>query len=183
MLYGYARISTGDQSLDLQVDALERAECDRIFADKGVSGSKRSRPELDELLDIAKEGDKIVVWRLDRLGRSLSHLLEVVSGFRDRNIEFQSLTEQLDTTSAGGRLIFHVMGALAEFERSLIGERTKAGMASAKKRGVHVGRPRAMSPERTEHAKQLIEEGRTQRQVARLMKVSPSTLFRAIIRI
>ena len=145
-----------------------------------MNGSKRNRPKLDALLNKAIEGDKVVVWRLDRLGRSLSHLLEVVSGFRDRDIEFQSLTEQLDTTSAGGRLIFHVMGALAEFERSLIGERTKAGMASAKKRGIHVGRPRAMSPERVEHAKHLIEEGRTQRQVARLMKVSPSTLFRAI---
>ena len=102
MLYGYARVSTGDQSLDLQVDALERAGCDRILSDKGVSGSKRSRPQLGELLSTAKEGDKIVVWRLDRLGRSLSHLLEIVSGFRDRDIEFQSLTEQLDTTSAGG---------------------------------------------------------------------------------
>ncbi len=180
MKYGYARVSTGDQSLDLQLDALDRAGCDQIFSEKGVTGIQRDRPELAKLLRIVVTGDQVAVWRLDRLGRSLPHLIEIVSAWGDQNVEFQSLTEQIDTTTAGGKLIFHVMGALAEFERSLISERTKAGMDSARSRGVHVGRPRAMSKERTDHAKRLVEEGKTQRQVARLMKVSPSTLYRAI---
>jgi len=178
MKYGYARVSTADQDSALQVDALEKAGCDEIFRDDGVSGAQRVRPELQKLLSKLKGGDQVVVWRLDRLGRSLPHLIEIVSTLGDQGVHFQSLTESIDTSSAGGELLFHILGALAQFERSLISERTKAGMESAKARGTHVGRPKILSVERIHHAKELLETGKTQREVARLLKVSPSTLYR-----
>ena len=180
MKYGYARVSTADQNLSLQVDALEKADCDQIFNEDGVSGAQRDRPELESLLSVVQEGDQVVVWRLDRLGRSLPHLIEIVSSLGDRGVHFQSLTESIDTSSAGGELLFHILGALAQFERALISERTVAGMASAKARGTHVGRPRAMSAERIQHARELFDTGKSQRDVARLLKVSPSTLYRAL---
>ncbi len=141
MLIGYARVSTDEQSVDLQIDALERAGCGRIFFDSGFSGALRSRPALDEVLVELKSGDTLVTWRLDRLGRSLSHLITLVGDLEKRGIAFKSLSEAIDTSTAGGRLQFHMMGALAEFERSLISERTKAGMAAAKIRGAQLGRP------------------------------------------
>ena len=180
MKMGYGRVSTEDQNPNLQTDALKKAGCDRIFVDKGISGARRDRPQLEKALAELEEGDQLVVWRLDRLGRSLPHLIEIVAGLGDRGVDFQSLTENIDTSSAGGELLFHILGALAQFERSLISERTKAGMASAKSRGVHVGRPRAMSEERIDHARRLLDEGKTQRQIARVLKVSPSTLYRAL---
>ena len=180
MKCGYARVSTEDQNADLQIDALEKVGCDKVFVDKGINGARRVRPQLEKALGALREGDQLVVWRLDRLGRSLAHLIEIVSGLGDRGVDFRSLTENIDTSSAGGELLFHILGALAQFERSLISERTKAGMASAKSRGIHVGRPRAMSKERVEHARQLIDGGKTQRHVARILKVSPSTLYRAL---
>ena len=178
MKYGYARVSSADQNPSLQIDALQKAGCGEIFTDDGVSGAQRDRPELQSLLSKLVEGDQVVVWRLDRLGRSLPHLIEIVSSLGDMGVHFQSLTESIDTSSAGGELLFHILGALAQFERSLISERTKAGMASAKARGTHVGRPRSLSPERISHARDLLDAGKTQREVARLLKVSPSTVYR-----
>jgi DNA invertase Pin-like site-specific DNA recombinase len=141
MLIGYARVSTDEQSVDLQIDALERAGCGRIYRDSGFSGVLRSRPALDEALACLKPGDTLVTWRLDRLGRSLAHLISLVSDLEKRGIAFKSLSEANYTSTASGRLQFHMMGALAEFERALISERTKAGMAAARSRGVQFGRP------------------------------------------
>lgn len=139
---GYARVSTDDQNLDLQINALDAAGCTRIFTDKGISGAQSERSGLTAARLALEEGDTLVVWRLDRLGRSLIHLIKLLDELGKQGVHFQSLTENLDTTSAGGRLVFHIMAALAEFERALISERTKAGMKAAKARGVHVGRPR-----------------------------------------
>ncbi|OXJ22028.1 DNA resolvase [Burkholderia sp. HI2714] len=144
MKIGYARVSTEDQSLDLQLMALQAAGCDTILSDHGVSGSRFDRPGLHEALSIVQTGDALVVWRLDRLGRSLGHLVEVVGGLGQRNIEFISLTESIDTRSPTGMLMFHMIAALAEFERALISERTRAGMAAARVRGAKLGRPKAI---------------------------------------
>ena len=141
MLIGYARVSTDEQSLALQIDALARAGCGRVFEDSGVSGALASRPALDKALESLRAGDTLVTWRLDRLGRSLSHLISFVAKLESKGVAFTSLTEAIDTRTASGRLLFHVMGALAEFERSLISERTKAGMAAARLRGKVLGRP------------------------------------------
>ena len=137
---GYARVSTLQQDEALQHDALRQAGCDRVFVDK-ASGKLESRPALDDLLDRARTGDTVVVWRLDRLGRSLRHLLEVVSELERREVAFQSVTEAIDTSTPGGKLVFHLFGALAEFERELIRERTMAGLAAARARGRVGGRP------------------------------------------
>ncbi|WP_081069279.1 recombinase family protein [Burkholderia diffusa] len=144
MKIGYARVSTEEQCLDLQLSALKRAGCDTILSDYGVSGSRFDRPGLRHALGMAKAGDALVVWRLDRLGRSLSNLVEVVSSLGKQGIEFVSLTESIDTRSPTGMLMFHMIAALAEFERSLISERTRAGMAAARARGAKIGRPRAV---------------------------------------
>jgi DNA invertase Pin-like site-specific DNA recombinase len=140
MMVGYARVSTVEQNLALQLDALRSAGCKKIFQDR-LSGSVRERPQLVRALKSLKPGDTLVTWRLDRLGRSLHHLLYLMKELNDGGIAFRSLSESIDTATASGRLLFHVMGALAEFERSLISERTKAGMASAKRRGKRLGRP------------------------------------------
>ena len=134
MLVGYARVSTQDQNLDLQKDALVRAGCEKIVEER-QSGSVTARPGLDRLFDILRPGDTLVVWRLDRLGRGLKHLIEIVNEIETRGIGFKSLTEAIDTTTTGGKLVFHIFGALAEFERNVIRERTKAGLASARARG------------------------------------------------
>src|SRR5512147_2274492 len=144
MLIGYARISTTNQTLDLQKDALTNAGCERIFTDT-ASGAKAERIGLNEAMSHLREGDILVVWRLDRLGRSLKHLIETITGLNDRKIGFKSITENIDTTTSGGKLVFHVFGALAEFERDLIRERTQAGLAAARVRGRLGGRPRAPS--------------------------------------
>jgi DNA invertase Pin-like site-specific DNA recombinase len=141
VLIGYARVSTDEQDAALQLDALINAGCGAVFQDK-ASGASACRPALDDALKHLKPGDTLVAWRLDRLGRSLQHLIAIVTTLEERRVGFRSLTEAIDTNTAGGRLLFHVMGALAEFERSLIAERTRAGMAAAKARGRHVGRPR-----------------------------------------
>src|SRR5437588_9160914 len=142
MLIGYARVSTQDQTLHLQKDELEKAGCSHIFTDT-LSGAKTERPGLYKALHYLREGDSLVVWKLDRLGRSLKHLIETITTLNNRKIGFKSLTENIDTTTSGGKLIFHIFGALAEFERDIIRERTKAGLAAARARGRLGGRPMA----------------------------------------
>jgi len=145
-LVGYARVSTAEQDPALQLDALNGAGCWRVFTDH-ASGSREDRPELVAALDSLRPGDTLVVWRLDRLGRSLPHLIETVTALQDRGVGFRSVTEAIDTTTAGGRLVFHLFGALAEFERQLIRDRTLAGLAAAARaRGRVGGRPRTMTP-------------------------------------
>src|SRR5512144_1232581 len=145
MLVGYARVSTLDQTLALQQDALTKAGCTRTFTDT-ASGSQTERKGLEEALGYVRKGDTLVVWRLDRLGRSLRHLIDTIGALQERGIGFKSLQEQIQTTTSGGRLIFHVFGALAEFERDLIRERTQAGLDAARARGRVSGRPRALDP-------------------------------------
>lgn len=154
MLIGYARISRPDQSLDLQVDALKQAGCDKIFYDV-ASGSKTERQELDKALTYLRQGDILVCWKLDRLGRSLKHLIELTSELQTRNIGLKSLQENIDTTTASGKLFFHLFGALAEFERELIRERTNAGLAAARARGRKGGRRPKYSDKKIAAAMQL----------------------------
>src|SRR2546423_6930213 len=142
MLIGYARVSTTDQTLDLQKDALEKAGCSHVFTDT-ISGATTERPGLEKAFAYLRQGDTLVVWRLDRLGRTLKHLIETITDFNKRHIGFKSLTENIDTTTPGGKLIFHVFGSLAEFERDLIRERTQAGLLAARARGRQGGRPKS----------------------------------------
>ena len=181
MKIGYARISTDEQSLDLQRDALTRAGCDVLFEDCGVSGVAAKRPGLEAALARVSAGDVLVVWKLDRLGRSLPQLIETVWKLGELKAGFASLSENIDTTTAGGKFVFHIMGALAEFERALIVERVTAGIAAAKKRGKHVGRPRKLSPEQIRHARETIEGGlQTPAGMAALLGVDHTTLWRAM---
>lgn len=177
MLIGYARVSTVDQKVAPQIDELKKAGCEKIFRDK-VSGAKSDRPGLQEALDFLREGDSLVVWRLDRLGRSLKHLLETVGLLEERGIGFRSLQEAIDTTTSGGRLIFHIFGALAEFERNLIRERTLAGLKSARARGRRGGRPRSLDPKKTELAYRLYDEKKhTIKEICRMLGISKPTLY------
>lgn len=177
-VYGYARVSTPEQDAGLQVDALGAAGCERVLTDV-ASGKLDRRPQLDLLRETVLGGDTVVVWRLDRLGRSMPHLLQVVGEFGERGVQFRSLSEAIDTTTAGGRLIFHVMGALAEFERELIVERTRAGLAAAKARGHAGGRPRAMSANQVQVARQMRDSGRYSAQaIADALGVSRRTVYR-----
>jgi len=181
MKIGYARVSTDEQNLDLQRAALEAAGCERVFEDQGISGAESARPGLAAALATLGAGDVLAVWKLDRLGRSLAQLIVMIDGIGQAGAGFQSLSESIDTTTAGGRLVFHVMGALAEFERSLIGERTKAGMQAAKRRGKAIGRPRKLSPHQLARARALIETGEeTRAGVAELFGVDVATLRRAM---
>lgn len=179
MEIGYARVSTGDQNLDLQEQALSAAGTARIFTDR-VSGAATSRPGLDKALAALTTGDVLVVWRLDRLGRSLSHLITLVRDLGERGIGFRSLTEGIDTTTAQGKLVFHMMGALAEFERALISERTRAGLQAAKARGERLGRKPALIASQVEHARKLIQSGERPADVARSLQVGRATLYRAL---
>src|ERR671918_356382 len=148
MNIGYARVSTQDQTLNLQKDALKKLGCNKIFTDT-ASGTKEERKGLEDALNYVREGDTLVVWRLDRLGRSLKHLIETISQLDTRKIGFKSLTENIDTTTSGGKLIFHIFGALAEFERNLIRERTTAGLLAARARGKKGGRPKALTTDKS----------------------------------
>jgi DNA invertase Pin-like site-specific DNA recombinase len=179
MKIGYARVSTAEQNLGLQRDALEEAGCEIIYQDKGISGIAIERDGLTQVLSAIGAGDTLVVWKLDRLGRSLGFLCELVDRLGKQGAEFQSLTDGIDTTTHSGKLVFHIMGALAEFERDLIRERTRAGMKAAKKRGKHVGRPKALSPAQVQHMLELLAAGKTQREVAELLGVSANTIGRA----
>jgi DNA invertase Pin-like site-specific DNA recombinase len=177
-LLGYARVSTLDQQPALQVDALQAAGCYRVFTET-ASGARVDRPVLAQLLDQLRPGDTLVVWKLDRLGRSLRHLVDTVTGLADREIGFRSLQEAIDTTTPGGRLVFHVFAALAEFERDLIRERTTAGLAAARARGRHGGRPPVLDPGQVELARELYASRRYPVvEIARRLKVGRSTLYR-----
>lgn len=179
---GYARVSTDEQNLSLQISALQRAGCETIFKDQGVSGITQTRPGLNSALENLSRGDTLVVWRLDRLGRSLLHLLTTISELESRGIGFRSLTENIDSQSSSGRLLFHIMGALAEFERSLIAERTRAGLAAAKASGRRLGRPPGLTLEQQASAVRAVHEGATVEKVAREYGVHRRTMFRILRR-
>lgn len=178
MLVGYARVSTQDQNPDLQLDALKAAGCEKVFTEK-ASGAQRHRPELAAALSYMRTGDSLIVWKLDRLARSMPQLIDTVSTLEDQGIGFRSLTEAIDTTTAGGKLVFHIFGALAEFERSVIRERTRAGLKAARDRGRKGGRPPALSAADLAAAKALLRDPKiTVDEVATRLKVSPATLYR-----
>ncbi|WP_067975909.1 recombinase family protein [Mycolicibacter icosiumassiliensis] len=180
MLIGYARVSTADQSPDLQLDALAAAGAVKVYTDRGVSGALSHRLELDRCLEHLRAGDTLVVWRLDRLARSLRNLLELVESLSQRGIHLRSLTESIDTGSASGRLVLSVFGALAEFERSLVVERTQAGLAAAKARGTRLGRRPSLSDSQLDQARTLVAAGHRVEEVARTLGVGRSTLYRAL---
>lgn len=182
MLVGYGRVSTQDQNAELQEDALRAAGCDRLFIEK-VSSGKKDRPHLAAALDYVREGDTLVVWRLDRLARSLHQLIETVEDLEKRGIALKSITEAIDTGTPGGRLVFHIFGSIAEFERAIIRERTKAGLVAAKARGRSGGRPAKLVGERAEHARNLLGSGSSVSAVARSMGVSRAAVHRAMERI
>ncbi len=183
MLIGYARVSTQDQTLNLQIDALQKIGCARIFTDT-ISGAATERQGLEKALTFLREGDTLVVWRLDRLGRSLKHLIDTISYLQQRNIGFKSITENIDTTTSGGKLIFHVFGALAEFERDLVRERTQAGLQAARARGRFGGRPRAAAlntPKKVAMAQALYnDKSNSIADICKTLRVSRATLYRYI---
>lgn len=184
MLIGYARVSTEDQNLGLQLDALSHAGCEQIFQDEGISGAAKDRRALNDALAALAPGDVLVTWKLDRLGRSLAHLISITTRLEAEGIGFRSLSEAIDTTTASGRLLFHVMGALAEFERALISERTRAGMAAAKARGQHLGRERKVTERDALWAHDAVLSGRlSPEEVSRTLSISVPTLYRTLQRV
>nr|WP_269785527.1 recombinase family protein [Klebsiella quasipneumoniae] len=176
-MIGYARVSTGDQNLDLQKNALIRAECEQIFEDT-ASGKNARRPGLRRALRRLKPGDVLVVWKLDRLGRSVRDLITLVSELQARGVNFRSLTDSIDTSTPAGRFFFHVMSALAEMERELIVERTRAGLAAAKEQGRVGGRRRVMTLEVVERAHRMLENGATRQQIADVIGVGVKTIYK-----
>jgi DNA invertase Pin-like site-specific DNA recombinase len=179
MLIGYARVSTQEQTLNLQQDALKKAECTKIFTDI-ASGAKSERKGLEEALTYVRKGDTLVVWRLDRLGRSLPHLITTLTDLEERGIGFKSLTENIDTTTSGGKLIFHIFGALAEFERNLIRERTQAGLTAARARGKKGGRPKVLTVQKRSIARELYDTGHPILDICRTLKISRATFYRSL---
>ncbi|MEO7232975.1 MAG: recombinase family protein [Polaromonas sp.] len=179
MLIGYARVSTVDQNLGLQIDALTKAGCQRIFDDK-MSGSRAERPGLAKALEMLREGDALVVWKLDRLGRSVKNLVNLVGELHKQGVQFKSLTDAIDTGTSSGRFFFHVMASLAEMERELTVERTRAGLAVARQLGRKGGRKRLMTDSKIESAKKLLANGVPPRDVAKNLGVSVPTLYRWI---
>lgn len=178
MRIGYARVSSEDQNLHLQKDALKQAGCERIYEEK-ESGGKADRPELLRLLDALRTGDTLVVWRLDRLGRSLKHLIQTVEDLEAGGVGFQSVTEAIDTTTSGGKLVFHIFAALAEFERALIRERTRAGLAAARERGRQGGRPKVVSDDKRKMA-QVLRDDPTQsiQSICKTLGIARTTFYR-----
>lgn len=176
---GYARVSTGDQDTALQLDALRNAGCEKLFEDK-ASGAKTDRPGLSDAIGYAREGDTLTVWKLDRLGRSMKHLIEVITDLEAKGVGFRSITENIDTTTSGGRLVFHLFGALAQFERDLIQERTRAGLKAAKDRGRRGGRQAVVTPEKLIKARQHLEAGLNVREAAARVKVGKTALYEAL---
>lgn len=179
MMVGYARVSTHDQNLDLQVEALTKAGCKKIYDDK-ISGSRAERPGLTKALEMLREGDTLVVWKLDRLGRSVKNLVDLVGELHKQSIHFKSLTDAIDTGTASGRFFFHVMASLAEMERELTVERTRAGLEAARQLGRKGGRKRQMTDSKIESAKKLLANGVPPRDVAKNLGVSIPTLYRWI---
>ncbi|HCM1915266.1 TPA: recombinase family protein [Salmonella enterica subsp. salamae serovar 28:r:e,n,z15] len=174
---GYIRVSTNDQNTDLQRDALIRAECDQIFDDR-MSGAKAQRPGLKRALKALKKGDTLVVWKLDRLGRSVKNLVMLISELHERGVHFQSLTDSIDTSTPMGRFFFHVMSALAEMERELIVERTNAGLAAARAQGRIGGRRPALQPDQIAQINRLIKKGHSRKEIAIIYGVSLSTVYK-----
>ena len=179
MLVGYARVSTQDQNLDLQTEALHKAGCKKIFEDR-VSGSRAERLGLAQAQDSLREGDTLVVWKLDRLGRSVKHLVDFVGELQKQGVQFKSLTDSIDTGTPSGRFFFHVMASLAEMERELIGERTRAGLEVARRLGRTGGRKRQMTDSKIKAAKKLLSSGVSPRDVASNLGISVPTLYRWI---
>ena len=177
MLIGYARVSTQDQNLTLQREALINAGCEKVFEDK-VSGTRADRPGLSKTLEMLREGDTLVVWKLDRLGRSVKQLVDMVSELNKQGIQFKSLTDSIDTGTTSGRFFFHVMASLAEMERELTIERTRAGLEVAKKLGRKGGRKPKMTDSKIESDKKLLSSGVPPKEVAKNLGVSVSTLYR-----
>ncbi len=178
MLIGYARVSTADQDLTLQIDALTKAGCEKIFTDK-ASGAKSDRPGLTDALQFARGGDTLVIWKLDRLGRSIRGLIEMAAGLSARNVDFRSLTDGFDTATPSGRLLFHILASVAEMERELIKERTIAGLAAVRaKGGSGGGRKLAMTPEKIDTARKLLAAGDKPAKIAKLLNVGVSTFYR-----
>ncbi len=179
-LLGYARVSTTEQNPDLQVDELTAAGCWRVWTDH-ASGALDRRPQLDAVLEQLRSGDTLVVWRLDRLGRSLRHLIEVVTGLDERGVGFRSLRENIDTTTAGGRLVFHLFGALAQFEREIIRDRTVAGLTAARARGRVGGRPSKLTAEQVRQARRMYDARElTVEQIGAVLGVSRTSIYRAL---
>lgn len=179
VLIGYARVSTQDQNLDLQTEALTKAGCKRIFNDK-ISGSRAERPGLTKALEMLREGDTLIVWKLDRLGRSVKNLVDLVGELHKQGIQFKSLTDAIDTGTPSGRFFFHVMASLAEMERELTVERTRAGLEVARQLGRKGGRKRQMTDSKIESAKKLLASGIPPRDVATNLGISVPTLYRWI---
>jgi DNA invertase Pin-like site-specific DNA recombinase len=183
MRYGYARVSTDDQKAHMQRAALKQDGCEKIFTDDGKSGATVNRPQLQKCLKKLDSGDSLTVWKLDRLGRSLRDLITILDDLKRRGVTFRSLTENIDTHTPTGRAMWQMIGVMAEFERSLIGERTRAGVKAAKERGVKFGRKPALTPDQIEHAKELRyrkKDPKTPQQIARILKCSPATVYRAL---
>jgi DNA invertase Pin-like site-specific DNA recombinase len=176
MKYGYARVSTNQQDTKLQIDALLASGCSKVYEDK-MSGSKTDRPELNQCLKAMNENDVLVVWKLDRLGRSLQHLIEVVHKLEEENKGFQSLTENIDTTSPTGKLVFHIFASLAEFEKSLIRQRVMAGLEASRKMGKKFGRPEALTPKDKEMAIVMFNGGATKGSIAQHFGVARQTIY------
>jgi DNA invertase Pin-like site-specific DNA recombinase len=180
MLIGYARVSTDEQNLDLQGDALQKAGCSRIFTDH-ISGTKAIRPGLTEALSHLREGDTLVLWRLDRLGRSLRHLIDTITALQEKGIGFKSITEAIDTTTSGGKLVFHIFGALAEFEREIIRERTQAGLSAARARGRNGGRRKKLTPKQVQMAQSLYDsKTHTVDEICKTLGIGRTTFYRYI---
>jgi DNA invertase Pin-like site-specific DNA recombinase len=180
MKYGYARTSTDDQTTALQLAALKRSRCSHVYEDKGLTGARAKRPALSRCLRALRAGDTLIVWKLDRLGRSLRDLITMLDDLRARGVKFHSLTEAIDTATPTGRAMWQMIGVLAELERSLISERTRAGVKAAQRRGVKLGRKPGLTPERINHARKLIDKGEARQYVADLLNVGRSTLYRAL---
>ena len=180
MKYGYARVSTDDQNPALQLAALQQAGCKTVFKDEGISGATTKRPALARCLKALRPGDILIVWKLDRLGRSLRDLIVTLDELRAQGVKFRSLTEAIDTETPTGRAMWQMIGVLAELERSLITERTRAGVKVARDRGVQFGRKPKLTAQQQHHARQLLDQGQTVREVAALFNVHRATLYRAL---
>jgi len=179
MIIGYSRVSTNEQNLSLQIDALKKADCEKIYEDK-MSGSKNDRPGLIQAIEMLRKGDTLVVWKLDRLGRSLKNLITLIGELEERGIHFRSVTDSIDTSTPAGRFFFHMMASLAQMEKELIQERTRAGLEAARKQGIVGGRRRVMTESKLKSAKKLLKAGALPKDVAQDLGVSLATLYRWI---